>query len=458
MTAAPPAAAGFTDRAEVGCDPPRAQVYEHGWQSWSPSGCYPADGTSPRPRRPQWQVSGFRPEQPAPPTGFQGEGLLALMPDEGPVRLWYASDPWRAVPSIRARALDDRIVVSADGPVEELTVPSLDAGLAAVADVLAAAGGVGALRPLGPGWCSWYCCWGDVTEADVLENLAAIDRLDLDVAVVQVDDGHQAGIGDWLERSPRFGPLDELGGRIIGSGRQPGLWTAPFCVGADSALARAHPDWLVRGAVALEHQWDQEIRVLDVTHREAAEHLGGVYRTLAAAGFTYHKIDFVYAGAMAGGRAADCTGLDAYAEGLRIIRDALGPDATILGCGAPLLPSIGRVDAMRIGPDIDPRYEPADGDLSQPAQRSAVAAVRARAWMHGRLWVNDPDCLIVRPEVERRHDWAATLEAQRGLVVSSDRLADLDADGLALTRRLLRPADPTPHPVPGAATHPEERP
>jgi alpha-galactosidase len=436
--AAPSGDGGWTAVGEVPCDPARAQVYEHGWQSWSPSGTYPATATSPRPRRPQWQVSGFRPERPAPATGFQGEGLLGVVDGSGAVRVWYAPDPWREVPSIRAVAMSDRVLVSADGPVAEISGDAIDEALAEVGRRLAETAGVKQVRALGPGWCSWYCYWGDVCEDDILANLDAIDRLDLDVAVVQVDDGHQAEIGDWLDRSPRFGALDTLATRIRDTGREAGLWTAPFLVGAHSALAREHADWLVGGAVALEHQWEQEVRVLDVTHPEAAEHLVSLYRSLTEAGFTYHKIDFVYAGAMPGRRAQDCTGLAAYAEGLRLIREGVGPDATILGCGAPLLPSIGRVDAMRVSPDIDPRYEPVDGDLSQPAQRSAVAAAEARRWMHGRLWVNDPDCIIVRPEVERREDWAAHLDGYGGLMVSADPLDALDEQGLALTRRLLR--------------------
>jgi alpha-galactosidase len=437
---APPGDGGFEVVAEVACDPGRSQVYEHGWQSWSPSGTYPATATSPRPRRAQWQVSGFRPERPAPATGFQGEGLLGVVTDSGEVRVWYAPDPWHEVPSLRARAVDGRVVVTADGPVTEMGAEALDEVLARVGEHLAATAGIEQVRSLGPGWCSWYCYWGEVCEDDILANLAAIDRADLDVAVVQVDDGHQAEIGDWLDRSPRFGALDALATRIRDTGREAGLWTAPFLVGVRSALAREHPDWLVGGAVALEHQWEQEVRVLDVTHPEAAAHLVSLYRALADAGFTYHKIDFMYAGAMEGRRAQDCTGLDAYAEGLRLIRAGLGPDATILGCGAPLLPSIGGVDAMRVSPDIDPRFEPADGDLSQPAQRSAVAAAQARRWMHGRLWVNDPDCIIVRPDVERREVWAAHLDRYGGLMVSADPIDALDEQGLAWTRRLLRPS------------------
>ena len=417
-----------------------ARVYEHGWQSWSPSGTYPATGRSPRPRRPACLVSGFRPERPAPDTGFQGEGLLAVLTAGGPVRAWYAPDPWSAVPSIRCSVHDDRLVVSADGSLGAVEAASLQAALGQVADALAAAAEVQVVPSLGPGWCSWYGYWGTVREYDIITTLDLIAKLDLPIEVVQVDDGHQREIGDWLERSARFGPLDRLADRIAGTGRQAGLWTAPFLVGANSRLAREHPDWLVRGAVALDHHWGQQVQVLDVTHPGAAEHLESLYRTLVAAGYTYHKIDFVYAGAMEGGRTADCDGLAAYAEGLRVIRRGLGAETTILGCGAPLLPSIGRVDAMRVSPDIGPRYEPVDGDLSQPGQRSAVAAGAARRWMNGRWWVNDPDCILAHPEVERRQDWVDYLDTTGGLMVSGDPLDALDDWGLAQTRRLLRPS------------------
>jgi alpha-galactosidase len=126
------------------------------------------------------------------------------------------------------------------------------------------------------------------------------------------------------------------------------------------------------------------------------------------------------------------------------VRAGAGDDAVILGCGAPLLPSIGLVDAMRVSPDVMPAWEPDLDDISQPGMRSALAAGRARAWMHGRLWVNDPDCVLVRPEVERPAPWAEYVETLRGLAVSSDPLPRLDAAHLQRTRDLMVPADLTP--------------
>jgi alpha-galactosidase len=161
-------------------------------------------------------------------------------------------------------------------------------------------------------------------------------------------------------------------------------------------------------------------------------------------GIDFFKIDFVFAGALTGGRAdRGASGIEAYVRGLRLIRESIG-DSYLLGCGAPILPSVGLVDAMRVSPDVAPSYDAADGDLSQPSQRAAVLTGRWRAWQHGRFWVNDPDCLIARPAVERREAWAEHVERYGGLRASSDRLRHLDEWGLETTRRLLTHVPTTP--------------
>jgi alpha-galactosidase len=415
-----------------------ARVYEHGWQSWSPTTTYPVSvAVSARPAHGWQQLMRFRAGAAPPESGFQGEGLLAVEPGGGePIRVYAAPGPHVEVPSIRARLEGERLLVAADGPVlTEHVDPDLGTALGVCAERLTSAVGGVTLRPAPRVWCTWYQYFLEVTEGDVLENLRAFDERDIPVDVVQVDDGWEAGIGDWLDLSDRFTSLSDLAARIRDTGRRAGIWVAPFLAGAHSELARIHPDWLLGEA---GFNWDQDLRGLDLTHPEVRDYLATVFRRLADLGFDYFKLDFLYAGAVPGRRAEHTSAVAAYRSGLELIREAVGPDSYLLGCGAPMLPSIGLVDGMRVSPDT---YDPTDAHDGRNPLRGRPC-IEARAWQHGRLWVNDSDCLIVRPGFARREQWAALVERYGGLRSSSDRILDLDDWGLETTRRLL--AEPPP--------------
>ncbi len=428
----------FTQVASVLVDPRNARVHEEGWQSWSPSGAYALDGAPYRPTNDNWATVCYRPGRTVPAGTFQGEGLLALDPGDGsPVRLWAATDPYHSVPSIRLEVHGGRAEVSSDGPVEELTGEGVQSLLGRWADGL----GVVPPRPAPTVWCSWYEYFTEVTEDDIHENLRAMDTLDLPVDVVQIDDGYQSALGDWLSLSGRFRSREGIANAIRARGRRAGIWTAPFLVAPDSELATAHPDWLVRdtqGApVHAGRNWGHDLYTLDTTHPDAAACLAHVFSTLRAEGYDYFKVDFLYAGALDGVRHCGADPIAAYRAGINLIRDAIGPDAYLLGCGAPILPSIGLFDAMRVSPDTAPHRRPEAHDYSQPGQDPAEFTGAGRQWQHGRLWINDPDCLMARPAVETRERWAAHVETTGGLMASSDRLLSLDAWGVATTRRLL---------------------
>ncbi len=437
--------------ARIPVDVSRAMVYEHGWQSWSPTAAYRLDERPFRPVSDDRRVGNYHPERTAPHDAFWGEGLLAVDPGTGDgVHVFGARSADGPIPSVRAQVDGDTVTVLGGADVDSVVVPAddgdgaphraLDLALAEWGDRFAAASGVGSLRPPPTAWCSWYHYFEHVTQSDIEENLQAIGDLGLDIDVVQIDDGYQAEIGDWLLLSDRFASLGAVVDRIRGAGRRAGIWVAPFMVGDRSVLAREHPDWLVGDARPGTGWGGQQLASLDVTHPGAEAYLREVFGTFRGMGIDYFKIDFIYAGAMEGRRAEPgVSGVEAYRRGLRIIREAIGSDSYLLGCGAPILPSVGLVDAMRIGPDIGHHFEPLDGDLSQPSQRAAAQNSRWRAWQHGRFWTNDADCLVAGTHVERREDWAAVVERYSGLRASSDRLLGLDAWGLETTRRLLRP-------------------
>ena len=116
----------------------------------------------------------------------------------------------------------------------------------------------------------------------------------------------------------------------------------------------------------------------------------------------------------------------AYRSGLALIRDVVGPEVYLVGCGAPLLPSVGLVDAMRVSPDTFH-----EGGEDGSAGLRGLMPLAARAWQQGRFWVNDPDCLVARPSYPLRERWADAVDgASAACGRFSDRVAELDEWGL----------------------------
>jgi alpha-galactosidase len=423
--------------ASLRIDPARAQIFEQGWQSWSPSTTYCVDETPYRSSAADVHVMNYRADHFPGTDAFYGEGLLAIDTGVGEHHVFAAPFGADVIASLRAEVREDVVLVEANGPVDHSvfkTDESLDTTLRSWATLWA--GDRGRIPEHVPtAWCTWYHYFRDVTAHDVRENLSAMDDLNLDFEFVQIDDGYQAEIGDWLEWSPRFGDPAAVVSDIRSSGRGAGIWVAPFIVGANSRVAQRHPEWLVPGVTA-GRNWEQDLGVLDVTHPDAAAYLTEVFATLHEIGADYFKIDFIYAGALEGKRHEQMPGVAAYRRGLELIRNAIG-DSFLLGCGAPQLASVGLVDAMRVGPDVGLGYAAEFGDRSRPSQESARMTSAARKWADKVWWVNDPDCLIVRPAVERREEWSEFVENYGGLFTAGDRLLALDPWGLEATRCIL---------------------
>ena len=116
----------------------------------------------------------------------------------------------------------------------------------------------------------------------------------------------------------------------------------------------------------------------------------------------------------------------------------------MLGCGVPLSNVVGLVDANRIGPDVaptwslDPAAEIVPGYLgTQPATAHALTNTLSRAFMHRRLWLNDPDCLLLRTSstalsAAAARTWAHAVGVSGGTAIVSDDLALLGATERAL--------------------------
>lgn len=291
------------------------------------------------------------------------------------------------------------------------------------------------INPWNPaGWCSWYHYFGRLGWPDVLENLeaASSDRKSFPFDVFQVDDGYETEIGDWMSAKPGYPGLEGLARAITGKGFRAGIWTAPFSAAETSRLFADHPDWMVSEdgrPKPCYKGWGKTIYALDTTHPEVKRWLDGTFRALRRAGFSYLKIDFLFAAAMPGGRRKPVTPIQAYREGLMAIRRAAG-DGFVLGCGAPLLPSAGLVDGMRIGEDTAPCWKTKPSGFQGPNAYFALKNALMRQFMHRKLWLNDPDCLLLRDRETglgrgEREAYALAAGALDNMIIDSDRLSFL---------------------------------
>jgi alpha-galactosidase len=250
-------------------------------------------------------------------------------------------------------------------------------------------------------WCSWYSLYSWVNERIVLKALQ--DFGDMPFDVFQVDDGWQQAYGDWQANSRFSSGMKALADRIAATGRRPGLWLAPFMVSPKSRLAREHPDWLLKDEngtpISAGLTWNGHPLGLDVTHPEVLAWLDSLIRRVRGWGYGYLKLDFLYIGGLTGKRYQDMPRETAYRNALQVIREAAG-DAYILACGAPINPSLGLCDGIRIGPDVSPYWinTPLTVWLNNPNDTSTQNAIRTS--LH-RLWLSpnvniDPDVMFFR--------------------------------------------------------------
>jgi alpha-galactosidase len=106
---------------------------------------------------------------------------------------------------------------------------------------------------------------------------------------------------------------------------------------------------------------------------------------------------------------------------MRLIRAEAGESAVIIGCGMPLSAGVGTVDAMRVGPDTGDFWIRLAGKLlrtgAMVGARNSLRNFMVRSPMHKRLWLNDPDCVMIR-------------DTDTGLK-PGERLAQMDAIALS---------------------------
>ncbi len=321
-------------------------------------------------------------------------------------------------------------------------------------------------------YCTWYHA-GSSDEEQIRRqaDFAAQHLKPFGFSVVQIDDKWQDGVSrDGPKRiftrhradGPYPSGMKATADYIQSRGLTPGLWYMPYAATSYDPYYADKPQlFAMKDGKPFEVRWGGTC--LDLTNPEAQELVRLRTETICGDwGYRYIKTDGMWTGMAAAiayindgykednlGEAKlanpDMTHVEAYRTGVRIVRETAGKDVFILGCNLAqnmriLGPSIGFVDAMRIGPDNK-------ADWSQMTRGPFSGS--NLYFLHGRVWYNDPDPVYVRPSVPLNQAQAllswVTLTGQ--LHANSYYYADLPPERFDLLKRAIPSHGLLPRPV-----------
>ena len=255
------------------------------------------------------------------------------------------------------------------------------------------------------GYTSWYNYFQKIDENIILRDLKELSRARESVNIFQIDDGYEPFVGDWLDYNGKDFPngMKTIADAVHREGYLAGIWLAPFNVQrGKSRILKEHPDWLIRnpdgkpqlGCVA----WGGAY-TLDIYNPEVREHLKKVFDTvLNDWGYDMVKLDFLYSQCRT--PRDNKTRGTIMCEAMDFLRECVG-DKLILGCGVPLGPAFGVVDACRISCDVDLSYggkfyNSMSINNELPSAQNAINNSMFRRHLNGRAFLNDPDVFFLR--------------------------------------------------------------
>jgi alpha-galactosidase len=457
------------------------KVFQHGYQSWSFSTTYSAleKDISPKLEFLRYSQENIYANHSGKVGDFISEGFTCLYSSTSDSGIVVGVSKL-ADPGVRIQT-----VLSSDGEIEEITaildyhsspdlktnekisMPELvilsfrgspEKALQDYYEILASSITIPELGKKTPtGWCSWYYYFANISEKIILNNLRDCKAKKLPIQFFQIDDGYQRTIGDWLTPNEEFpAGMKIIADEIRREGYQPGIWIAPFLVRKESEFFQKYPEAVLKDekgnpVPALWNPiWGTDFTYcLDLTHPKSIEFLTQVFKTVHKEwGYSYLKLDFLYAGLLPG-QVYDpsITPQIRYQNALKLIRKIVGKDTFLLGCGAPILPSIGYFQGMRVSCDVAPFWKPEISrrlvqDKNALCTEKALINDITRSSMHRIFWFNDPDCLLVRRKKNSMNYkqtvfMASVMAVSGGMLLVSDDMTKLEEERLDLLEKTL---------------------
>ena len=252
------------------------------------------------------------------------------------------------------------------------------------------------------GYTSWYNYYQNINEEIILRDLNGLKRAGDSANIFQIDDGYETKVGDWDIDEKKFpNGLKPIVDKIHEQGLKAGLWFAPFAAQFNADIVKTHPDWLVRDKhnrkLVSGAAWGGFF-ALDFEKEEVRDYIKAYFdKVFDEWGFDMVKLDFLYAAAILPRN--NKTRGQLMCEAMDFLRKCCR-DKIILGCGVPLAPAFGVVDACRISCDVENTFK--EKFYVKVTNQEIISAKMAmvnsvyRRHLNGRIWANDPDVFFLR--------------------------------------------------------------
>ncbi|MFC1461948.1 alpha-galactosidase, partial [Verrucomicrobiota bacterium] len=325
------------------------------------------------------------------------------------------------------------------------------------------------------GWSTWDYWFGDINEENILANVKFLREHhdEIPVEYIQIDAGYCNELRDWTKWNEEKFPNGPkwLVSRIKEHGFKAGLWLIPFYVHKKSRIYESHAEWLVKDRNGAPVQSLEGSLVLDGTHPEAQNWLRELARTITQEwGFEYIKIDGASMIGITKGVHYDVNAgaCQAYRRGIEAFRSGMAERTFFMG--GVFGPSIGIVDAMRVGGDVGARWDGSKTDIHHGARdryhgsgniKRSIFSTLNSWYMNNEFWINDADYLVVRDDrseltLAEARTWASVLGLYGGSVILGDNMPSMKKERLEIISKIFplyagaaRPVDFMKEAIPG---------
>jgi len=269
------------------------------------------------------------------------------------------------------------------------------------------------------GWSTWDYYGQKFTDKEIKMNIEQLKALNVDANIIQIDGGWWIDRGDYLiTRSDIHGGMKAVAKLISDNGYTPGIHLDGFRAEVTANVYKEHPDWFLKdqnGETIIEEylKYDKIVQRIyfDYSNPAVREYMKNVLKTIREDwGFRYFKIDFMRYGlnrdilkmqkntGLKEIHAFDSTmtSMERTRAGLKAMREGIA-DAFFLGCSSVFGPTLGIVDGLRTGGDIDPTFE---------AYTTKCLQNGGNFYLNRCVVQNDADYLVLRNKEDEEADRA----------------------------------------------------